>query len=55
MRTPTVLNTHAHSAHARKACGHARHVGTCPVCQRQQLARWRIQLTQAHQTPTRSH
>jgi len=26
------------------ACGHARHVGTCPECQRVQLARWRTQL-----------
>jgi len=26
------------------ACGHSRHVGTCPECQRAQLARWRAQL-----------
>jgi len=25
-------------------CGHARHVGTCPSCQRAQLARWNAQL-----------
>lgn len=25
-------------------CGHTRHVGTCPTCQRVQLARWREQL-----------
>jgi len=29
------------------ACGHARHVGTCPECQRTQLARWRSQLEEA--------
>jgi hypothetical protein len=28
-------------------CGHARHVGTCPECQRAQLARWRAQLVEA--------
>jgi hypothetical protein len=27
-----------------KPCGHDRHVGTCPACQRAQLARWRSQL-----------
>jgi hypothetical protein len=26
------------------ACGHVHHVGTCPCCQRAQLARWRDQL-----------
>jgi hypothetical protein len=29
------------------SCGHTRHVGTCPACQRAQLARWRAQLLQA--------
>ena len=28
-------------------CGHTRHVGTCPDCQRAQLARWRGQLAEA--------
>ncbi len=28
-------------------CGHAHHVGTCPCCQRAQLARWHDQLEQA--------
>jgi len=28
----------------RKPCGHKLHVGTCPHCQRAQLARWRAQL-----------
>jgi hypothetical protein len=27
-----------------KLCGHLRHVGTCPDCQRAQLARWQRQL-----------
>jgi hypothetical protein len=30
-----------------KRCGHARHVGTCPCCQRVQLAKWDTQLAQA--------
>lgn len=29
------------------ACGHTRHVGSCPQCQRVQLARWRTQLVAA--------
>lgn len=29
------------------ACGHTRHVGTCPACQRAQLARWHGQLRDA--------
>jgi hypothetical protein len=29
------------------ACGHARHIGTCPACQRLQLARWQAQLAEA--------
>ena len=32
-----------------RPCGHARHVGTCPDCQRTQLARWRAQLINAQQ------
>lgn len=42
------------------ACGHTRHVGTCPECQRVQLARWRTQLiaasdaTRVSATPRRS-
>jgi hypothetical protein len=27
-----------------KSCGHDRHVGPCPACQRAQLARWNSQL-----------
>lgn len=30
-----------------KPCGHDRHVGTCPACQRAQLARWSFQLAAA--------
>jgi hypothetical protein len=29
---------------APKPCGHDRHVGPCPACQRAQLARWRSEL-----------
>jgi hypothetical protein len=36
-RTPTT----------NKACGHTRHVGSCPWCQRSQLARWAVQLAEA--------
>ncbi|HZU40658.1 MAG TPA: hypothetical protein VE992_06385 [Solirubrobacteraceae bacterium] len=40
----------SHSTHpqspAAKPCGHSRHVGTCPCCQRAQLARWSAQLAQ---------
>ena len=32
--------------HSAKACGHTAHVGTCPACQRAQLAKWRAQLAQ---------
>lgn len=34
-------------ARPSKTCGHDRHVGTCPACQRAQLARWRSQLAAA--------
>ena len=33
-------------AQADKACRHIAHVGTCSVCQRTQLAKWRAQLAQ---------
>jgi hypothetical protein len=29
------------------SCGHVRHVGACPSCQRAQLARWDAQLAEA--------
>jgi hypothetical protein len=31
----------------RSPCGHERHVGTCPFCQRVQLRRWKAQLIEA--------
>jgi len=34
-----------------KRCGHPRHVGCCPCCQRAQLARWSMQLTEATANP----
>ena len=30
-----------------KPCRHERHVGTCPHCQRAQLARWNSQLQES--------
>ena len=40
------FRTHPHerALPAPRQCGHARHVGTCPSCQRAQLARWNAQL-----------
>lgn len=38
---------------AARSCGHFRHVGTCPPCQRAQLARWTEQL-RAVTPPARS-
>jgi hypothetical protein len=35
------------SLRAPTQCGHERHVGTCPACQRAQLARWSSQLAAA--------
>jgi hypothetical protein len=48
MREPTVnfistLPT-AHESGPRKTCGHEVHSGSCPQCQRAQLARWAQQL-----------
>jgi hypothetical protein len=37
----------ARERHAQESCGHARHVGACPACQRAQLTRWRQQLAHA--------
>ena len=45
--------TEIHAAGAGKPCGHTRHMGTCPYCQRAQLARWRAQLDGAHSGATR--
>jgi hypothetical protein len=49
------LNAQAHSAPAPKPCGHVRHVGTCALCQRAQLARWRAQLAAVEQLVARAH
>jgi len=40
------VEVHARTRADLKPCGHPRHVGTCAVCQRVQLARWREQLAQ---------
>jgi hypothetical protein len=37
-------STGSHGLLTAKSCGHHRHVGSCPACQRAQLARWRAQL-----------
>jgi hypothetical protein len=31
------------------SCGHVRHIGCCPACQRVQLARWAEQLREAQE------
>lgn len=43
------LNRHHQPSPATdaKSCGHLRHVGNCPVCQRVQLERWSLQLANA--------
>jgi hypothetical protein len=33
-----------------RSCGHPRHVGVCPSCQRAQLARWASQLADVSRT-----
>ena len=41
---------HVHNGDAlvtRRPCGHLRHVGPCPSCQRVQLTRWNAQLAEA--------
>ncbi len=37
-----------------RICGHQRHVGSCPNCQRRQLARWNAQLAQVSVTLRRA-
>jgi hypothetical protein len=32
--------------YAEKSCRHTAHVGTCAACQRAQLTRWQVQLSQ---------
>jgi hypothetical protein len=50
MYTPTVrpISTlpSAHEPVRRRSCGHYRHAGSCPHCQRTQLARWARQLAE---------
>jgi hypothetical protein len=54
---PIQHEVHSDAARQPRPCGHARHVGTCPVCQQAQLARWRAQLlavqTELHPQPVR--
>jgi hypothetical protein len=38
---------------SHKRCGHMRHCGCCPQCQRAQLARWNAQLTEVTRAGTR--
>lgn len=47
-RTAVALSvrTGATPNYAEKPCLHSAHVGTCAACQRAQLARWQVQLSQ---------
>jgi hypothetical protein len=51
MHAPSVPATStsptAHRGNLYKRCNHPVHVGTCPQCQRAQLARWAEQLADA--------
>jgi hypothetical protein len=40
-------NQQSSPATGTKSCGHPRHVGSCPACQRAQLERWSLQLANA--------
>lgn len=42
---PTV-SAHSADGAEQKRCGHDGHIGSCPVCQRAQLLRWRAQLAE---------
>lgn len=44
------MSANAPVSAAERSCGHSRHVGTCPPCQRAQLTRWTEQLRAV--TPT---
>jgi hypothetical protein len=50
VRTPNVSSIStlptAHESGPRKTCGHEVHTGSCPQCQRAQLARWAQQLAE---------
>jgi hypothetical protein len=43
---PTGGQLAAIHVYGSKACGHKRHVGSCSICQREQLSRWSSQLEQ---------
>jgi hypothetical protein len=47
----TRLTIGAHERSDAKPCLHDRHVGTCPHCQRAQLARWNSQLLDSAASP----
>lgn len=47
----TVMKQASRGAMSAKACGHIQHVGPCGCCQRAQLARWTMQLTEATAHP----
>jgi hypothetical protein len=49
--SPLLIRPKAQKEIVMKPCGHIGHVGTCPHCQREQLARWQHQL--AAVTPKR--
>lgn len=51
---PVQQESRSHGSRWPTACGHSRHVGTCPECQRVQLARWRAQLLAVDVRSTRS-
>lgn len=44
---PTRARTRTGGNGVARSCGHIRHVGTCAVCQRAQLARWQEQVANA--------
>lgn len=44
---PQTVSRRTKPSGEQKPCGHSVHVGTCAMCQRAQLARWRAQLAEA--------
>jgi len=44
---PQTVSRRTKPSGEHKLCGHPVHVGTCAMCQRAQLARWRAQLAEA--------
>jgi len=45
---------HMNLAVPPRDCGHEKHHGTCPCCQRHQKARWNAQLDQVAPVPSSS-